>query len=206
MLNLTRSAAEYLQEQLGLTQDETEVILYGLQVITYSLAGILTICLMGWILGCFWTTLAVALAAGSLRLFSGGAHSSSPLICNLIGMVIAPLLAKIAEFAAVQMSHPVLLCVVLIGASFSLLAFYFLAPVDSAAKPITTDQERRKFNRLSVALAALITLGQISLLIWGNSPAVVLAVSFGTCWQAFTITQAGHRFASIADHLFLKGV
>jgi accessory gene regulator B len=206
MLNLTRSAAEYLQEQLGLTQDETEVILYGLQILMYSLTGILTICLIGWLLGCFWTTLAVALAAGSLRLLSGGAHSSSPLICNLLGMVIAPLLAKIAEFTAVQISHPVLLCVVLSGASFSLLTFYLLAPVDSAAKPITTDHERRKFNRLSVTLAVLITIGQITLLIWGNSPAVVLAVSFGTWWQAFTLTQAGHRFASIAEHLFLKGV
>ena len=206
MLNLTRSAAEFFQKQLELTQDETEVILYGLQVTIYSLAGILTICLIGWLLGCFWTTLALALAAGSLRLLSGGAHSSSPLICNLLGMVIAPLLAKIAEFAAVQLSHPVLLCVVLIGASFSLLTFYLLSPVDSAAKPITTDQERRKFNRLSVTLAALITLGQITLLIWGNSPAVVLAVSFGTWWQAFTLTQTGHRFASIADHLFIKGV
>ena len=206
MLNLTRSAAEYLQKQLGLTQDETEVILYGLQVIIYSLMGILTICLMGWLLGCFWTTLAVALTAGSLRLLSGGAHSSSPLICNLIGMVMAPLLAKIAEFAAVQMNHSVLLCVVLLGAACSLLAFYLLAPVDSPGKPITTDQERRKFNRLSVTLAALIALGQITLLIWGNSPAFVLAVSFGTWWQAFTLTKAGHRFTSIADHLFLKEV
>ncbi|HHV34268.1 MAG TPA: accessory gene regulator B family protein [Syntrophomonadaceae bacterium] len=204
MLNLTKSAAEYFQKQLDLPQDETEVILYGLQVIIYSLAGILTICLMGWILGCFWTTLAVALTAGSLRLLSGGAHSSSPLICNLIGMVMAPLLAKIAEFAAVQMNHSVLLCVVLLGAACSLLTFYLLAPVDSPAKPITTDQERRKFNRLSVILAALITLGQITLLILGNSPAVVLAVSFGTWWQAFTLTKAGHRFTSIADHLFFK--
>ena len=206
MLNLTRSAAEYLQKQLGLTQDETEVILYGLQVIIYSLMDILTICLMGWLLGCFWTTLAVALTAGSLRLLSGGAHSSSPLICNIVGMVMAPLLAKIAEFAAVQMNHSVLLCVVLLGAACSLLTFYLLAPVDSPAKPITTDQERRKFNRLSVILAALITLGQITLLILGNSPAVVLAVSFGTWWQAFTLTKAGHRFTSIADHLFLKEV
>ncbi|MGB4504524.1 MAG: accessory gene regulator B family protein [Syntrophaceticus sp.] len=205
MLHPTRSAAEYLQKQLGLTRDETEVILYGLQVIIYSLAGILTICLMGWLLGCFWTTLAVALAAGSLRLLSGGAHSSSPLICNLLGMVMAPLLAIIAEFAAVQIPHTILLYIVLLGAAFSLLSFYILAPVDSPAKPITKEQERRKFNCLSVALVTLITLGQIALLLWGNSPAVVLAVSLGTWWQAFTLTKAGHRFAYIVDHLFKRG-
>lgn len=206
MLNLTRSAAEYFQKQLGLTQDETEVILYGLQIVMYSLAGILTICLMGWLLRCFWTTLAVALAAGSLRLLSGGAHSSSPLICNLLGMVMVPLLAIIAEFTAVQMPHLVLLIVVFTGAFLSMLTFYLLAPVDSPAKPITTDQERRKFNRLSVALAALISLGQITLIVLGHSHALVLAVSLGTWWQAFTLTRAGHRFASMIDHLLLKEV
>lgn len=103
MPSLTR-AAEYLQKQLGLSQDETEVILYGLQIFTYGLAGILTICLMGWLLGCLWATIAVALTAGSLRLVSGGAHSRSPLLCNILGMLVAPFLAKLAILAAPQIS------------------------------------------------------------------------------------------------------
>jgi len=73
VVNLTKSAAEYLQRELGLSQDETDIIRYGIQIVVYSLAGIITICLMGWLLGCFWTTLTVALTAGSLRLLSGGA-------------------------------------------------------------------------------------------------------------------------------------
>lgn len=205
MLNLTR-AAEYLQQQLGLSQDETEVILYGLQVFTYSLAGILTICLMGWLLGCFWVTIAVALTAATLRLVSGGAHSMSPLICNILGMMVTPFLAKLAEFTAPQISATVLIFIVLLGSIFSLLTFYILAPVDSPAKPITSVEKRHKFKHLSVALTSLITLGQITLLITGNSPALVLAVSLGTWWQAFTLTGAGHRFASIVDNLFLKEV
>jgi accessory gene regulator B len=206
MLNMTKTAADYFQKQLGLTQDETEVVHYGMQAILYNLAGILTICLIGWLLGCIWATIAVALTAGSLRLLSGGAHSRSPLICNLLGMAIAPLLAKTAEYAAVQSPHPLLLCIVLIGALFSLLTFYLLAPVDSPAKPIPSVRERRKFKYLTVTLAVLITLGQIALLIGGGSPSLALAASLGAWWQAFTLTRAGHRCAFIADHLFLKGV
>lgn len=204
MLNLTRSAAEYLQQQLGLSQDETEVIRYGIQIIVYSLADILTICLMGWLLGCFWTTVTVALTAGSLRLLSGGAHSSSPVICSLLGMVVAPLLAKTAEFTAVKMTQPMILSLVLIGAFISLLIIYFLAPVDSAAKPITNEQERRKFKQLSLALALLFLVGQITLILLDRSPVLVLAVSLGTWWQAFTLTPASHRFASRIDQLFLR--
>jgi accessory gene regulator B len=205
MLNLTR-AAEYLQEQLGLSQDKTEVILYGLQIFTYSLAGILTICLMGWLLGCLWATIAVALTAGSLRLVSGGAHSRSPLLCNILGMLVAPFLAKLAVYTAPQISATVLFVMVLLGSIFYLLIFYILAPVDSEAKPITAVEERRKFKQLSMALTSLITLGQVILLISGNSPTLVLSMSLGTWWQAFTLTEAGHRFASLADNLFLKEV
>lgn len=206
MLNLTRPAAEYLRKQLGLSQDETEIALYGLQVLTYSLAGILTICLVGWLLGCFWTTLAVALTAGSLRLVSGGAHSSSPLICNLLGMFLAPILAKSAEFAALRLPPVLLFIIVISGAVLSLLVFYLLAPVDSPAKPISSDEERRKFHRLTITLTAVIILGQISFLAMGHSPSLVLAVSLGTWWQAFSLTGAGHRFASFVDHFFIKGV
>jgi accessory gene regulator B len=205
MLNLTR-AAEYLQKQLGLSQDETELILYGLQVLTYSLAGILTIGLMGWLLGCFWATIAVALTAAMLRLVSGGAHSRSPLLCNILGMIVAPFLAKLAVYTAPQISATVLFVMVLLGSIFSLLIFYILAPVDSEAKPITAVEERRKFKQLSMALTSLITLGQVILLISGNSPTLVLSMSLGTWWQAFTLTEAGHRFASLADNLFLKEV
>lgn len=204
MVNLTKSAAEYLQRELGLSQDETDIIRYGIQIVVYSLAGIITICLMGWLLGCFWTTLTVALTAGSLRLLSGGAHSSSPIVCNLVGMVVAPLLAKIAEFAAKQVSQPQLLFIVIVGALFSLLIFYLLAPVDSAAKPITSEHEKRKYKYLSLTLAFILFVGQISLTLLGHHSAFVLAVSLGTCWQAISLTKAGHLFAAKIDHLLIR--
>lgn len=204
MFNLTKSAAEYLQRQLGLSQDETEVIHYGIQIIVYSSAGILTICLMGWLLGCFWTTVTVALTAGSLRLLSGGAHSSSPVVCNLVGMLVAPLLAKFAEFAAKQVSQPQLLFIVISGALFSLLIFYLLAPVDSAAKPITSEHEQRKYKYLSLTLAFFLFVGQVALTFLGRHPDFVLAVSLGTCWQAFSLTKAGHLFAAKLDHLLIR--
>ncbi len=206
MLNLTRPAAEYFQKQLGLSREETEVIRFGMQTLLYNLAGILTICLVGWLVGYLGATLAVALTAGSLRLLSGGAHSSSPLVCNLLGMVITPFLAIIAEFTVTRVPHANLLLPVLIGAILSVIIFYLLAPVDSLAKPITDKRSRLRFKSLSISLAVMISLGQIALFNWGNSPNIVLAMSFGIWWQAFTLSKTGHRFASLVDHLFLKGV
>lgn len=206
MLNLTRPAAEYLQRQLGLSNDETEIALYSLQIITYSVAGITSICLIGWSLNCFWGTLTAALAASTLRLFTGGAHSRSPLICALLGMIVAPLLAKIAEFVAAQLPSIALLLVVLIGTALSVPVIYRLAPVDSSAKPIASERERHKFRLLAVTVTALMVLIQVQFLTRSRFPGLILAISLGIWWQVFSLTRAGHRLAFFLDNLFTKGV
>ncbi|HAF17753.1 MAG TPA: hypothetical protein DCG84_05405, partial [Peptococcaceae bacterium] len=89
---------------------------------------------------------------------------------QILGMIMVPLLAKTAEFAAVRMTQPLLLSLVLIGAFISLLIIYFLAPVDSAAKPITNEQERRRFKQLSLALVFLFLVGQITFILLDRSP------------------------------------
>ena len=203
-LNFTKSTAAYLKEKLNLTPDEEEVALYGLQIIIYTLTGFLTIFLAGWLLGCFWTTLAVCLTAAGLRLFTGGAHSSSPLKCTLLGMVVVPLLGKIAAVTAPFFTPLSLALIVAPGLILSLIIIWRLAPVDSPAKPITSLEYRKKLHFLSIAAVLLLTVGQSFLLIKGQAPAVVLALSLGLWWQAFALTKAGNRFATFTDNFKLR--
>ena len=202
--NFTKSTAAYLKAKLNLTPDEEEVARYGLQVLVYTLTGLITICLAGWLLGCFWTTLAVCLTAACLRLFSGGAHSNSPLTCTLLGMVIVPLLGKTAAFTAFFFTPQSLSLIVVPGLILSLIIIWRLAPVDSPAKPITSLDYRKKLHFLSIAAVLLLTSGQAFLLLKGQAPTVVLALSLGLWWQAFTLTQAGHRFATFTDKFKLR--
>jgi len=203
-LNFTKNTAVYLKEKLNLTPDEEEVALYGLQILIYTLIGLLTICLGGWLLGCFWTTLAVCLTAAGLRLFTGGAHSSSPLICTLLGMVMIPLLGKIAAVTAPLFTSLSLFLIVAPGFILSLIIIWRLAPVDSPAKPITSIEHRKKLHFLSIAAVLLLTVGQSFLLIKGQALTVVLALSLGLWWQAFALTKAGHRFATFTDNFKLR--
>ncbi|MBC7346941.1 MAG: accessory gene regulator B family protein [Clostridia bacterium] len=202
-LDLTGPAATYLREKLGLSAADEEVVRYGLQVVVYTAAGFASISLAGWLVGALPTTLAAALSAGALRLFSGGAHSRSPLTCNLLGAAMACLVGKAAAVAAALFVPPILLLVLLAPFIPATVAVWRLAPVDSPAKPITSPGRRRKLRRLSLAALLTLTVGQMVLL--PRWPALAMAVGCGTWWQAFTLTRAGHRFAAVLDNFTRKG-
>jgi accessory gene regulator B len=202
-LNLTGPAAAYLREKLELSAADEEVLRYGLQVVVYALTGLLSMGLAGWLVGALPTALAAALSAGALRLFSGGAHSRSPLTCNLVGAAMASLLGKAAKVAAPLLATPILLLMLLAGFIPAALAVWRLAPVNSPAKPITSFVRRRKLRWLSLAALLTLTVGQLVLV--PRWPALAVAVGIGTWWQTFTLTWAGHRFATMLDNFTRKG-
>ncbi|BCV20175.1 accessory gene regulator ArgB-like protein [Moorella sp. Hama-1] len=204
-LSLTRPAAAYLKEHLHLNSDEEAIALFGLQMLVYTVTGFLSICLAGWLLGVLALTLVVTLAAASLRLFAGGAHSRSPLTCNLLGMIVAPLLGKLAALAAPLITPAGLLVIILAGFIVAVVVAWRRAPVDSPAKPITSPAERRKLRSLSLLLVILIAALQVFILVTLQSAPLVLALSLGLWWQTFSLTRAGHWFAILIDNLMAKG-
>jgi accessory gene regulator B len=191
----------YLKEKLSLTPEQEEIALYGLRMIVYTATGLFSILFVGWLIGCFATTLTVAMTAAFLRLFSGGAHAKSPLTCTLLGMIMAPAFGKIAATSVPFFASSILALIIVAGLLPSLVLIWRLAPVDSPAKPITSPAERRKFRLLSLLAALSITAGQLFLLLKGEAAAIVLAASLGLWWQTFTLTGAGHRFATLLDNL-----
>lgn len=199
--NLTRPVAAYLREKLHLTPDEEEIALFGLQTILYPAVGLSLILFAGWLCGCFWTTLIVALTVLLLRLFSGGAHARSPLACALLGVIVVPALGKVAAVTAPFFTPFSLALTVAAGFLPVLVLTARLAPVDAPAKPVTAPEERRRLRSLSLLVVLLVTAGQFIPLFSGKALALVLAASLGLWWQTFTLTRAGHRFATILDDL-----
>ncbi|MGB9663013.1 MAG: accessory gene regulator ArgB-like protein [Moorellaceae bacterium] len=199
--NLTRPAAAYLKEKLHLTPEEEEIALYGLQVVLYPLIGCLAVILAGWLMGCLPTTLAVAFTAAFLRLWSGGAHSRSPLTCTVVGAIVSAALGKASSILAPLFGTLHLLGAVILGALCSLILVWRLAPVDSPAKPLLSPVYRRKMRHASVLSVLLIAAGQAALLAGFRAQSLALAVGFGLWWQTFTLTRAGHGVATSIDKL-----
>lgn len=203
--NITRPTAAYLKSKLGLTPDEEEIAVFGLQMILYTIVGFLSISVVGWLLGCFYATMVVAATSYTLRLFSGGAHSGSPLTCNLVGMVVTPLLGLVAVLSTLYINHFSLLIIVILGFIPSLMINWRFAPVDSPAKPINSYKQRKKLRSISITAVFIVAGGQLLLLIIGQAYVIVIAMSLGLWWQAFFLTSAGCRFATFLDKFTRKG-
>ncbi len=201
-LEVIRPAAAYLKEELGLTPDQEAVAVYGLQSLLYPIVDFLGICLAGWLLGCLTTAVVVALATFMLRFFSHGAHSRSPLTCALLGMIVVPALGKIAVFTAPLVTGAEMALVIGLGFFIVMSTVWRLAPGDSPARPVTAIEERRRLRRYALIVVLLLTSGQSALLLTGRQVyPLVLAISFGFWWQAFTLTAPGHRFAVLLDDI-----
>ncbi len=204
-LEVVRPVAAYLREELDLTPDQEAVAVYGLQTLLYPAVDFLCFCLAGWLLGCLAATAVVGLATFVLRLFAHGAHSRSPLTCALLGVIVVPALGKTAVLAAPLFSGTELAMVVALGFLVVIGAVWRLAPADSPARPVTAGWERQRLRLLSLLVVLLITAGQSALLLTGpQAYPVVLAMSFGLWWQAFTLTGASHRFAVLLDNVFAR--
>lgn len=204
-LNITRPFIAYLGNRLDLTPEQEDVALFGLQTFLYPIVNVFLVCLSAWLLGGLWSTIAALLSTMALRLFSHGAHSNAPVTCILTSVVIFPALGKIATVAAPHLTVQELLPIIAAGFLLSSMLFWRLSPVDSPAKPITSEAERRRLRHYTLITACCIVALQIFILITFKALTVALALSLGVWWQAVSLTRAGHWLATLFDNIFEKG-
>ena len=196
---LVRSAASGLARRLGLSSAEEEVIRYGLQVLVYTAADWAAVAGAGWLAGALPQALMATAGTSFLRLFSGGAHSRSPLVCGLVGAAVAAGLGRGARELAVRLAPAVTAGLLTAGWLLVVAAVLRLAPVDSPAHPVRSAERRRGLRRLSLVVLGL--LGAVSFILVPVRPDLALALGCGLWWQGFTLTGAGHRLVAAVDNL-----
>lgn len=205
----SRQIAAFLRRNLNLTEEQEEVAAYALFIIFLSAASVAAVALAGWLLGCLPAALVVLFTIFVLRSFSGGAHCTSPVRCTLTSAFLIPAMGKLTEAAGAQLTQPALTLAVLGGGTLAAWLFWRLAPVDSPAKPVTSPEVRKRFRYLSILTAAgTIFLQLILLWLTSISRSLILAVTAGMLWQAFTLTSIGHRFVAGVDRclsIIVKG-
>ncbi len=197
---LTRVAAFLARE----TGRDADVLLFGLRLFWTSFSGYATLIAVGALLGILPHALIAGVTAAVLRVFSGGAHASSPGRCNLIGVTVFVALGLVVKFhgtlaaLALKFLFPGL---ALIGLAIA----YKYVPADTPGKPITSRVQKRYLRAVTFSLLLLWGVGGL-LWVLGPlagifSPEVVLSMSLGLAWQLFTLTPLGYRVVEGVDSL-----
>lgn len=196
---------EKFKEELGLGEDDTEVLNYSLTVYSTTVIGYGVIILAALPFGVVDTALASVITSSMLRIFSGGAHASVSRNCILGGGVIFTFLGLFAKLFVPTSS--IMLWLTIFGAAgFAFWSVYRYAPADTPGKPITTKKAKDKLRKYSfmvlvgwVAAIFLCLMGFVNV-----SANLLYASTLGIIWQGFTLTHSGYRLVDSVDRLWPK--
>lgn len=208
---ITNRISERICSETGLNNDQKEVVAYGAFAILQILICIALVVIFGIIFNVLIEALIVSFSISILRKYSGGVHASSPGICAVFSTIIAVGQAVIISFLLTPLINFKL--VIIFGSLIFVWAYYIvykLAPVDSLAKPIKTQQKKKRMKKASFLILGIyiviIIINIIMYLLTHEKSFFTfsLCIYGGTAWQAFTLTNAGNIIFLKIDAFFHK--
>lgn len=189
--------SRWLAQGAGLNSNQEEIIKYSLTVLSTTVFGYIAIIIVGALTGYPKVSLVAVFSSSFLRMFSGGAHASTPLRCVLIGALIFPVLGWISIFIP-QNSLPHLLILTVIAGTIIIGIF---APADTPGKPIQSKLQRRTLKLISISFLYIWTGIVWYLLAKGKITPLIPASVLGIVWQVFTITPLGYKILGFLEAL-----
>ena len=197
-----------LKRELNLDNDKYEVIKYGLHSFFQMAISIILTIILGGIFGIVKEALLIAFTSSILRRSSGGAHASKAMNCTIIGLLVTLIPAKIISIIDKNIIAVTVIGVIIFLFSFVLV--YKLAPVDNPNKPIKSEKKIKRLKNDSITtLVFYLVLVIVACILFSiNSNKIFLSyalcIYFGTAWQVFTLTKAGHKATNLVDHFLNK--
>lgn len=207
---LSNNLAFKIASALNLDKDKEEVIAYGAFNFIQTTWCVFMVLLLGMIFKVPLKALIISFSISILRKYSGGAHSTSPNRCALIGAIVSVGLALFVEYTYQLVN----LSWIVIAAVFTFLFAYYniykYAPVDSPAKPIVSEKSRQRMKKKSILtiniLVFLIIMLSINCFAVGNKYylSIAVCICLGVLWQVLTLTPKGYLVLSNIDTFFEK--
>lgn len=155
MLNyLSRSITDFLLLKEAIKTEEKEIYIYGVQLIISSIINFLICIITSLLFGELLNGLIFFVAFSSLRKFTGGFHSRSFLICNIVfTMIVVVALISNMLIGAIFAGTPMIVLLIIL----TMLCLILFSPVYNKNK-VLTDNERKKFRIISIIVYSIHTL------------------------------------------------
>lgn len=133
------------------TNEEIEVINYGVFVIIHTIIALILTTLTGYIIRKPIQIIIITIISASLKRYSGGVHATSPNRCLIIGILISLISVYISEILFKYNNSINLIIISLISIFLSIIIFYKKAPVGNKNKPLKKVETRNiKIGRAHV--------------------------------------------------------
>jgi accessory gene regulator B len=195
MEKISRKQASKIAATLGYDSEKEAVIAYGLIAIVQTTITVVLALLLGLLVGAPVEALIVCFSVSALRKYSGGAHAQNAEYCTLLSVLYCTFAAMLSHWIYPLYSFYVMLAAIAIVYGASLRIVWLYAPVDSANKPIRTQQKRKRMRKGSYILLGVYLTASVLFLLLGIQTQQFrtygISLLLGVGWQVITLTSLG---------------
>lgn len=188
---LAYKGAQGLSKQLNHSHTQRGIYYYGLQVVIGAVVkGILLVSISA-LLGVLKPALIIMVSFALLRVFAGGYHMGTYGKCIAVSLGLFVLAALAVEYMKLSQ----LGLIIFLTSTWAILVVCLIryAPADNPNRPITSQDEIRKFKILSLIYIAVSGMAQMWAF-WNGYGWVSMAMCFGAILEVFSVIPPGKRF------------
>lgn len=144
--SLAGRIVHFLKKNGEIKEENEKLLIYGLTQGFRMCLNMVTTLLIGALMGMWWQGFLFLAAFIPIRSFAGGYHAKTPLRCYWYSVAIVAVSLEAVRHAAVQFVDAAALC--------SVLAIFFLAPVESEKKYLSDAEKNSLRKKARLALYA----------------------------------------------------
>ena len=134
------------------TDDEKDIILYGLESLYLTYTKMVVIFLLAFVLGCFKETIILLITYNIIRAKAFGIHATKSIYCLISSILIFIGGALICKYITLPLEIMVIVSII---CDICLLLF---APADTHKHPLINAKKRKKFKFISFSLGIIYTI------------------------------------------------
>ncbi|NLW10268.1 MAG: accessory gene regulator B family protein [Firmicutes bacterium] len=181
--------ALWFKKELDLDEEKTEVVAYALTSLFVILLDLALLVLVCGLLGVLKEGLVAACTGALLRMFTGGAHLSSPWRCAILSSLLPAFFGLFGKYTGPMLVPEFSLILLLSVLVWGVIIVSKYAPAEVKERPIRPEKKGfyRKAGILLVVLWGIPAVFFLST----NRPELFLAGSCGLWWQTVTLTPPG---------------
>ncbi len=157
---IIKKCINYIKKYRSCSNDDIEIIKYGLEGIYLSITKVVVILVLSSLLSIFKEVVIFLLLFNTIRFTAFGLHATKSYICLISSLLIFILIPYISTYISINMYIKVLISILCI------LYIYIYAPSDTKKRPIVNRKRRLIYKTISTLISIIYSF--ISILIRNN--------------------------------------
>ena len=146
-----------LGEKLNKSNEEIDVLNYGLFIFIHTLLGIILTIVTGLLTGMFIEIIVISITSSWFKRYTGGVHASSPERCLLIGLLLSLILSILTKYIVKVFDINTVMVISLLILAYCYYTLYRKCPVPSKNKPLKKENTRKKLRKKAFNLINMYT-------------------------------------------------